>query len=257
MYEITIKHKDKGRRCYSIYTKEEADNEGIKYKYWKEADVGDYALSDDQFVAVVIQRKKYEGNNGVHNYYIRLPFGYAFHSPKYPTQKLKAGGRVSNQTLSGKPQLEVRKVSTNWKNLALAYSTCFNMDLAIDIVFDNATKSQRRTYKRWMRTQEFKSMTRDELKGVLDEKGYGESDVIDLLSKGMKMAKDKGDVTNFLRVVENIQDMLGMKDKNIVKTTHTLEAHTNRKLLDEIAEEEATLTAKKEVIKQADESEKA
>ena len=39
-----------------------------------------------------------------------------------------------------------------------------------------------------------------------------------------------------------------MKDKNIVKTTHTLEAHTNRKLLDEIAEEEATLKAKKEVI---------
>jgi len=86
----------------------------------------------------------------------------------------------------------------------MAYSVYFNMDLAIDAVFDNATSSQRRTYKRWMRTEEFKSMTRDELKGVLDEKGYGEADIIDLLSKGMKMAKDKGDVTNFLRVVENL-----------------------------------------------------
>jgi hypothetical protein len=253
MYEITIKHKEKGRRTYKIFTQKEADEKGIEYKPWRDAEIGEYALSDDNFVAIVIQRKEYKANNGVHNYYIRLPFGYAFYSPKYPTQKLKAEGRLSNQTLSGKPQLEVRKGSTNWKNLALAYSTCFNMDLAIDMVFDRASPNQRRTYKRWMRTQEFKSMTRDELKGVLDEKGYGESDVIDLLSKGMKMAKDKGDVTNFLRVVENIQDMLGMKDKNIVKTTHTLEAHTNRKILDEIAEEEAVLKAKKEVIEPKDE----
>ena len=252
MYEISINHKGKGKTFYTIYTKTEANEEGVQYKYWKEADKGEYALSDDNYVAKVIQKREYKSNNGVNSYYVRMPFGYAFHSPKYPTQKLKAEGRQSNATLSGKPQLEIKKNSTNWRNLSMAYSTCFNMDLAIDLVFDNAGPSKRRTYKRYMRTKEFQSMVKDELKGVLKEKGYGEKDVIDLLSKGLSMAEAKNDVTNFLRVVENMQDMLGMKDKNVVKTTHTIEATANRKLLDEIAEEEQSLVAKKEVIETKD-----
>lgn len=244
MYEISIKHKKLGKVSYSIYTKDEADNNQIKYTYWKEAEKGEYALTDDDYVAKVIQKRKYDSNNGVISYYVRLPFGYAFHSPKYPTQTLKADGRLSNHTLSGKPQLEVRKGSTDWKNLAMVYSVCFNMDLAIDQVFENPTPSKRRTVKRWMRTQEFKSMVKDELKEVLAEKGYNRSKAIDLLSKGLQMAENKGDVTNFLRVVENIQDMLGMKDKTVTKTTTQLEATATRKLLDEINEEERQLKGK-------------
>ena len=241
MYEISIKHKDIGKRVYNVYTKDEADTKGVEYKYWKEADKGDYALTDDNYVGKVIQKKCYTGDNGIDSYYIRMPFGYAFHSPKYPTQKLKADGRLSNHTLSGKPQLEVRKGHTDWKNLALVYSLCFNTDVAIDTVYDNPTASKRRTAKRWMRTEEFKSMVKDELSDVLAEKGHNRSRTIDLLDKGLEMAEKKGDVTNFLRVVENIQDMLGMKDKTVTKTTTQLEATQTRKLLDEINEEEQHL----------------
>ena len=248
MYEISIKHKDKGRVSYSVYTKKEADTEGIDYLYWKEADKGEYALTDDNYVGKVIQKKKYNSNNGVVSYYVRMPFGYAFHSPKYPTQKLKADGRLSNHTLSGKPQLEVRKKSMLWKDLASVYSTCWNMDLAIETVFDNPTANKRRTTKRWMRTQEFRSMITDELKDVLKEKGYGRSETIDLLTKGLEMAKKKNDVTNFLRVVENLQDMLGMRDKTVTKTTTQLEATSTRKLLDEINEEEQALKGKQVTI---------
>ena len=248
MYEISIKHKDKGRVSYSIYTKEEADKKNISYEYWKEAEKGEYALTDDNYVGKVIQKKKYDSNNGVISYYVRMPFGYAFHSPKYPSQKLNADGRLSNHTLSGKPQLEVRKGNKDWKNLAMVYSTCFNMDLSIDTVFEDPTPSKRRTVKRWMRTQEFKSMVKDELKEVLAEKGHNRSKTIDLLDEALQMAKSKNDVTNFLRVVENIQDMLGMKDKTVTKTTTQLEATATRKLLDEINEEEQNLKGKQVTI---------
>ena len=248
MYEISIKHKDVGKVCYSVYTKDEADTKNIDYKYWKEAEKGEYALTDDNYVGKVIQKKKYESNNGVDSYYVRMPFGYAFHSPRYPTQSLKADGRLSNHTLSGKPQLEVRKGTQEWKNLAMVYSTCFNMDLAIDTVYNNPSASKVRTAKRWMRTQEFKSMVKDELKEVLAEKGHNRSRTIDLLDKGLEMAEKKGDVTNFLRVVENIQDMLGMKDKTVTKTTTQLEATATRKLLDEINEEEQHLKGKQTTI---------
>jgi hypothetical protein len=102
--------------------------------------------------------------------------------------------------------------------------------------------------KRWMKTQEFKSMVRDELKEVLAEKGHNTAKTIDLLDKGLAMAEKKGDVTNFLRVVENIQDMLGMKEKTVIKTTQTLQATATRKLLDEIAEEEVALLGTKEKV---------
>ena len=241
MYEISIKHKDIGKRTYNIYTKDEADKKGVDYKYWKEADKGDYALTDDNYVGEIIQKKCYTGDNGVDSYYVRMPFGYAFHSPKYPNQRLKADGRVSNHTMSGKPQLEVRKGTQEWKNLAMVYSVVFDMDLAIDTVISNPTDNKRRTVKRWMRTQEFKSMVKDELKEVLAEKGHNRSKTIDLLDQALEMAKEKKDITNFLRVVENIQDMLGMKDKTVTKTTTQLEATATRKLLDEINEEEQHL----------------
>ena len=248
MYQVTIKHRDKGTRSYNIFTEREAKEEGIEYKYWKDADIGEYALSDDKYVALVLQKKTYEANNGLSNTYIRLPFGYAFHNPKYPGKKFNAEGRKSHHTLSGKPQLEVRKGSTKWKNLAVAYSTTFQYDIAIDLVFDSTTPSERRTYKRWMKTQEFKSMVRDELKGLLKEKGYGESDVIDLLTEAQGMAKEKKDLTNFIRVIENIQDMLGMKDKTVIRTTDTLQATQTKRLLDEIAEEEQHLIGQRETV---------
>ena len=250
MYSISIRHQGKGVRQYNIFTEEEAKEEGLTYKYWKEAEIGDYAVSDDGYVAMVIQKKEYPGSNKNNNTYIRLPWGYAFYSSKYPSKKFKASGRLSNGTFSGKTQLEVRAGQDKMKNLATAYSVCFNYDLAIDMVFDSSTPQERHKWKRSMKTEVFRKMIREEMQKLLHEKGYTESDVIDMLTKGLSMAKNKGDIGNYLKVVENIQDMLGMKDKPIQKTTQKLEAYSTRNLLDEIAKEENSLIAEKVEIKE-------
>ena len=78
MYEISIKHKDVGKRVYNIYTKDEADTKGVDYKYWKEANKGEYALTDDNYVGEVIQKKCYTGDNGVDSYYVRMPLAMPF-----------------------------------------------------------------------------------------------------------------------------------------------------------------------------------
>ena len=62
------------------------------------------------------------------------------------------------------------------------------------------------------------------------------------------MAKDKKDITNLLRVVENLQDMHGMKDKHLVKTTDKLEATSTTKLIDELREEEQKLMAQRTTV---------
>ena len=62
------------------------------------------------------------------------------------------------------------------------------------------------------------------------------------------MAKDKKDITNLIRVVENLQDMHGMKDKHLVKTTDRIEATSTTKLIDEIREEENKLMAQRTTV---------
>ena len=57
------------------------------------------------------------------------------------------------------------------------------------------------------------------------------------------MAKSKSDVSNYMRAIENIQDMLGMKDRDKIVETTQIEASTTRRLIDEIAEEEKKLIA--------------
>ena len=73
---------------------------------------------------------------------------------------------------------------------------------------------------------------------------------LELLAKTIKKAQDKGDVTNLMRAIENLQDMHGMKDKHLVKTTDTIEATSTTKLIDELREEEQKLMAQRTTIKE-------
>tara|TARA_R100000781_G_scaffold106411_1_gene70443 strand:+ start:153 stop:920 length:768 start_codon:yes stop_codon:yes gene_type:complete len=253
MYEVTINHnKGKNPKVYTVYRKEEAEKDEIDYVYWKDAKIGEYALSDDEYVAKVINKVEYPGNRGFHNVYIRFPWGYTFFNTKYTGKKLLAKGRRTNTTFTGKPWHEVKCNSDKFKNLALSYITSnYNADLAIDITFGAVTPSERRRYKRTIRTEAFKNMMKEELSNLLSERGLTEGYTLELLEETISLAKDKKDITNLMRAVDNLQDMHGMKDKHLVKTTEKLEA-TNTKLIDELREEEVKLVATKTTVEEKD-----
>ena len=48
-----------------------------------------------------------------------------------------------------------------------------------------------------------------------------------------------------MRAIENLQDMHGMKEKHLVKTTDKIEAHSTAELIDDIVKEEKTLLAQR------------
>ena len=75
---------------------------------------------------------------------------------------------------------------------------------------------------------------------------------LQLLSDTIDTARAKGDVTNLMRAVDNLQDMHGMKEKNQIKTVEQIEATSNTKLIDELRETEEKLTATKTTIKEED-----
>ena len=247
MYTIEIHHKgDNSSTSYSIYKESEAKEEGLDYKYWRDANEGEYGLSDDGHVAKVITRAVY-GPNSV---YVRYPYGYTFFNPNYATTKLKAGGRMANNTISGKTHWEVLCGQQKINNLAMAYAQTMDYNKAIGMVLENPTKNQERMWKRRMKTEKFKDMVRDELQKLLQDHGMTEGYTLELLEETIKKAKDKGDITNLMRAVDNLQDMHGMKDKNLIKTVESLEATSNVKLIDELREEEEKLIATRTTVKE-------
>ena len=251
MYTINIDHKDKGLTTYTVYRKEEADKKGINYVYWKMADVGQYAISDDEYVAKVINRKEYPSNHNKDNIYLRFPWGYTFFNPKYASKRLKVSGRKTNTTLSGKPALEVKSKQDMMKNLAKAYSVTWDYNLALDMVLGSYTPSEFKKWKRMMKTEVFDKMIKEELADLLTDHGLDKTYTLDLFAKVIEMAQDKKDVTNLMRAVENLQGMHGMKDKQLVKTTESIEAISNTKLIDELREEEDKLIATKTTTKES------
>ena len=247
MYTIDIHHKgDKKPTTYTIYRKKEADKVDLSYKYWREADEGEYGVSDDNYVAKVISKSVYKPTS----IYIRYPYGYAFYNPRYTSVKLKASGRRSNTTISGKTNWEVLANGQKMKNLAMVYAQTMDYDKSIEHVLDNPTDNQKVMWKRRMKKEKFKDMVRDELQALLKEHGLTEQYTLELLEATIKTAKAKGDVTNLMRAVDNLQDMHGMKDKNLIKTTEQIEATSNVKLIDELREEEEKLIATKTTIKE-------
>ena len=245
MYTINIDHKDKGLTTYSVYRKEEADEKGIDYVYWKLVKPGGYALSDDNYVAKSIKRKEYPSNNNKDNIYLRFPWGYTFFNPKYASKKLNVSGRKTNTTMSGKPMLEVKSKQDMMKNLAKAYSVTWDYNLALDMVLGSYTPTEFKKWKRMMKTEVFEKMIKEELADLLTDHGLDKTYTLDLFAKVISMAEDKKDVTNLMRAVENLQGMHGMKEKQLVKTTEKLEAISNTKLIDELREEEDKLIATK------------
>ncbi len=244
MYTINIKHKgDTEHTTYTIYRAEEAEKENIQFKYWKDAEKGGYALSDDGYVAKVINRREYPSQRSHTNVYLRFPWGYTFFSPKYPSKKLNAKGRKTNVTFTGKSYIEVQAGQSKMQNISQMFAIKPDYDLAIEWALGAVTDSERRKWKRVMKSEVFKKMVREERQKLLKDHELTEDYTFELMKETIELAKSKKDVSNLLRVVENLQDLHGMKDKDMVKTVDKLEVGSASRLIDELREEEQHLIA--------------
>ena len=252
MYDIPINHKNRGKVVYTVYRKNEAEDNGITFKHWKEAEEGEYAISDDDYVAKVIKKKDYVAENGRSSIYMRFPWGYTFYNPKYDSKKLIVAGRKTNVTFTGKSYIEVQAGQQKMKNLATMYALKPDYDIAIEWALGSVTSSQRRKWKRTMKSEVFKKMVREELSSLLEEHGLNEKYTLNLLEDAIRMAKDKKDVPSIMRAVENLQDMHGMKEKYMEKTVDKIESKSVS-MIDDIVKEESHIEASRTTTKPIDE----
>jgi hypothetical protein len=79
---------------FEVYTKEEADERGIRYVYWKDAEIGDMVLTDDDWVGLCLNVHRYPYGDGKR---LRTVFGQDFIS-----QRLEAGPRIESGDFRGR-----------------------------------------------------------------------------------------------------------------------------------------------------------
>jgi hypothetical protein len=247
VYTIKINHKGIGVTEYPIYQESEAKKARITYEYWQKAEEGDWAQTDDGWVAKVISKKTYTDSTGRDSFYYRMPFGYIMWNPKYPNKKFCAGGRSANNTFTGKKWLDVVLNTEPYKALAMWAALTEDRDVAIDQVFGPVSTGKRRKLRRHMRTESFRSMKRDEAQRLLTDKRMDANFFIDLMNEGIEMAKEKKDVNSIRGFVNDGFEIHGMKDKETITTTDRLEAVQTRKLIDNINQEEEKLIATRKV----------
>ena len=80
----------------------------------------------------------------------------------YASKRLVVAGRKTNVTFTGKSYIEVQSGQDRMKSLAQMMAIQPDKDLAIEWAIGTTTQSQRRKWKRTMKSEVFRKMVREE-----------------------------------------------------------------------------------------------
>lgn len=232
---------------YPVYSQEEADELGLLYNHPFYVEEGNYGISSDNEVGLCLKRTKTK--NG--KFSVKYPWGPSFVSST--EDSIKSEGRVNNYTISGKNNRgKYIKGREDFQKLAyLMVQPGMTKEFAIKTVFGHLPSSKKYAVKKTMRTEVFKTMTKEELNKILEQFPIGKLDTARALAavldramdwNGDNMGKD-GDPKIAMTVLDKLMDMNDMKGKGKVITTQRIEASTVETTLADIQEKKKLFKA--------------
>jgi len=216
---------------YEVYTKEEFEKIGKKYKHWNRCSPGDWGISDDGYVAECLQRNIYGTS-------IEMVFPYGRQWVK-KTAKLEFEPHYYSKNYSN--------VST--KSYAEIESTRNRADLAIDAflaykmagetpdmdkigrIYRPDQKNPQVAVRKLLRTKEVKKIMADKLKEILVDKQIDEGYVLDVMKDAIDTAKVKEDPANMIRAAKELSVFLDMQPKN-KQVTESIEMDMSHQIAD-------------------------
>lgn len=233
---------------YKVYTKEEADERDIDYVYWKEAQPGDWAITDDDYVGQCYDSKEYTGNKGRTRPFKTFTFARKWVSDSsdlfYEARKEKEAWAYSAPTTWDEKEARTSRVDRmaevmvqmmlsdqpiDWHKLGLAYRT--------------DEKIPEATVKRLVKNKHIRKVIKEKLREELQDQDVNEADVISKFEEAYRVAKDKGQPNAMIRVAENYREMLDMSpDKE--ESTQELEYNISTEELLDDEERQEELNAK-------------
>lgn len=233
---------------YTVYTKEEADEQGITYKIWRDCDAGEFGISDDGYVADCIARNEYKTGTEM-----QFSFGkmWANSNNKLLYEPRRESGNYSNVSSRAWEQIEAGKSRTQRAvevYTRMLLSGCPINWRQIGELYRSDQKYPHLSARRLFKQEEVKRMVDDRIDKALKERGITEGEVLDVIGDAIKIAKKKKDPSSMLRGAETYVKMLDMFPKRSTQTD-SVQIDVTNKIMDQIELEEKRLIVeqKKEV----------
>ena len=245
---MKIKRKIKGKtNHYPVYSKEEASEKKIQYVPWKQAEVGEWALTDDGYVSECFDRKSYTDKAGHVKTFIKLTCGVGWDSSFSKINFLvnhKYG--VYSKTNPKRTWDEEENGKTRSKNTVNAYANMLLGSNAVDFnvlgqIYRPNQQTPAATVRRFLKQKVTKRMVEKKIKELLHDKSINKEFALDNIVRALAMAEDKGDVNNFLKANDYLMDLLEMKP-NKQMITDTVQVDVTKQIADTIAKEEKKVT---------------
>ncbi len=202
-------------REFKVYTQDEADRLGLEYVPWKQAEAGQWALSDDGYAAECLISKAYSGRDGQLSRNVKLPFGTQWvtrygkleylphkasesftHTSTRSWRAKEERRRWLQNAVKVRAAQELGKQRRNWKEVSKAYSP----DAPIPI----------EKVKRLFRYNRVKEMVRREIEAEIVGDGMNVFKILELGKEILAKAEAKGDVSEMRRIWEIYGDILGV-----------------------------------------------
>jgi hypothetical protein len=206
------------KKEYIIYTKSEAEELKVAFKPWYECKVGEFGLSDDNYVAVCLKVKYYQDKHNRRYLNFTYPYGQMFYRPfgkKVPKllyEKHRDSGDYTGT--STRPRWEQNVTKRQYQRFAQAYAIMLvngNVDWeALGKIFSADEPNPAIKAKMLLKKRYVKEMIHKQVEEALTLKNVTRTKVIEMLLKCFDKAEKKDDVTNMRQVAEDFADMLQM-----------------------------------------------
>lgn len=237
-------HEDK-----FIYSKAEADEAGIAYKPWVECNKGEFGLSDDGYVTELMEHKTYSSDK---NYGIWLFTGgivkrYKNYGRKPDCDEQLIVGPLLTGERKAKKIADALNTEKARKIIRAFLLNDRKIDVAVATILPAAPMVELNKWRTVAKSEEFKKMVKEEILNVLTACGYTREKTMILLTEAIDIAREKKDVANMLRAVENLFDILGFKEKDVQKQSLEYSSHAIEHLADSILEDKRTVKATREI----------
>ena len=245
---MKIKRRINGKTGkYPVYTKDEAIKKKLDFIYWRQAEVGDWALTDDDFVSECYDRKNYTDKNGKVKTFIKLTCGVGWDSGFSKINFLenqKYG--VYSKTNPKRDWASEESGTTRAKNTVQTYANMLLSDGRVDYsvlgqMYRPDQQVPEATVRRFLKQKVAKKMVEKKIKELLSDKAINKEFAVDNIIRALQMAESKGDVNNFLKANDYLMDLLEMKP-NKQMITDTIQVDMTKQIADTIAKEEKKLT---------------
>ena len=218
---IVVKRRLNGRKAppveFPVYTKEEADANGIKYVYWKEAEKdleAEWVRSDDDYVCQILKRR----------------LGYLMTSISVVSyrrdKKFIALERIVNRSycrFGSKSWIDRRLKEKPIQEYVRALAEAYFYKRAVDWdklgrKLDTSNWGNEHTIYRaialqFLKHQEVKKAVRDEIKKIFAENGITEETPAGLFAKAIQIARTKEDAKLLLQAATQLYEMFEANEK--------------------------------------------